>query len=189
MNPRLAPQAGRQLLERVGRWHRSHLVPYTLSACREMLKDPFVRFKLISPPTNFNHLVHVGPTDGKPSARDLPLVSAREPITSLPGEAEPITGLSSALEPIAGLLFIWDVPQQAPERKSRGARSSGPQRPHSFSEASRRPSSMGSNGKVDPSKDSPTASSTSTFLPQVSTPFGLLISDMDFCPLILLLKQ
>ncbi|XP_049637106.1 serine/threonine-protein kinase MRCK gamma [Suncus etruscus] len=35
---------------------------------REMLKDPFVRSKLISSPTNFNHLVHVGPTDGKPLA-------------------------------------------------------------------------------------------------------------------------
>ncbi|XP_030897512.1 serine/threonine-protein kinase MRCK gamma-like isoform X1 [Leptonychotes weddellii] len=74
---------------------------------REMLKDPFVRSKLISPPTNFNHLVHVGPTDGKPSARDLP---------------------------------------RAPEGKGRGTRGSGPQRPHSFSEASRRPASVGSDG-------------------------------------------
>ncbi|XP_036783748.2 serine/threonine-protein kinase MRCK gamma isoform X3 [Manis pentadactyla] len=57
---------------------------------REMLKDPFVRSKLISPPTNFNHL--------------------------------------------------------APEGKGRSARSSGPQRPHSFSEAPRRPASMGSDG-------------------------------------------
>ncbi|XP_027436716.1 serine/threonine-protein kinase MRCK gamma isoform X4 [Zalophus californianus] len=74
---------------------------------REMLKDPFVRSKLISPPTNFNHLVHVGPTDGKPSARDLP---------------------------------------RAPEGKGRGTRGFGPQRPHSFSEASRRPASVGSDG-------------------------------------------
>ncbi|MBW00679.1 Serine/threonine-protein kinase MRCK gamma, partial [Eschrichtius robustus] len=76
---------------------------------REMLKDPFVRSKLISTPTNFNHLVHVGPADGRPSARDLPPVSA-------------------------------------PEEKGLGARSSGPQRPHSFSEASRRPASMSSDG-------------------------------------------
>uniref|UniRef100_A0A8C9KZT6 non-specific serine/threonine protein kinase n=1 Tax=Panthera tigris altaica TaxID=74533 RepID=A0A8C9KZT6_PANTA len=68
---------------------------------RELLKDPFVRSKLISPPSNFNHLVHVGPTDGKPGARDLPPE----------GRAE--------------------VP---------------PQRPHSFSEASRRPASVGSDG-------------------------------------------
>uniref|UniRef100_A0A8C2LWB4 Serine/threonine-protein kinase MRCK gamma n=1 Tax=Cricetulus griseus TaxID=10029 RepID=A0A8C2LWB4_CRIGR len=72
---------------------------------REMLKDPFVRSKFISPPTNFNHLVHVGPTDGRPRARD-----------------------------------------EAREQKSRGPRSSGPQRPHSFSEALRRPASMGSDG-------------------------------------------
>uniref|UniRef100_G1PRX8 Serine/threonine-protein kinase MRCK gamma n=1 Tax=Myotis lucifugus TaxID=59463 RepID=G1PRX8_MYOLU len=78
---------------------------------REMLKDPFVRSKLISSPTNFNHLVHVGFTDRKPSARD---------------------------------------PPPAPEGKGRGARSSVPQRPHSFSEASRRPASMGSDGNADP---------------------------------------
>uniref|UniRef100_A0ABI8AR09 non-specific serine/threonine protein kinase n=1 Tax=Felis catus TaxID=9685 RepID=A0ABI8AR09_FELCA len=74
---------------------------------RELLKDPFVRSKLISPPSNFNHLVHVGPTDGKPGARDLP---------------------------------------PAPGGKGRGTRGSGPQRPHSFSEASRRPASVGSDG-------------------------------------------
>ncbi|XP_051001922.1 serine/threonine-protein kinase MRCK gamma [Acomys russatus] len=74
---------------------------------REMLKDPFVRSKLISPPTNFNHLVHVGPTDGRPRTRDR---------------------------------------ARAQEQKSRGARSSGPQRPHSFSEALRRPASTGSDG-------------------------------------------
>ena len=53
-----------------------------------MLKDPFVRSKFISPPTNFNHLVHEGPTDGRPSSR----VSPPEPITNLPVVIEPITG-------------------------------------------------------------------------------------------------
>ncbi|XP_063491334.1 serine/threonine-protein kinase MRCK gamma isoform X3 [Symphalangus syndactylus] len=60
---------------------------------REMLKDPFVRSKLISPPTNFNHLVHVGPVNGRPGAREKSRVSPLEPITSHSGEAEPITGL------------------------------------------------------------------------------------------------
>uniref|UniRef100_A0A5F8GSZ3 CDC42 binding protein kinase gamma n=1 Tax=Monodelphis domestica TaxID=13616 RepID=A0A5F8GSZ3_MONDO len=41
---------------------------------REMLKDPFVRSKLISPPTNFSHLAHMGPGDGRP---EVPSVSAR----------------------------------------------------------------------------------------------------------------
>lgn len=48
------------------------------------------------------------------------------------------------------------------EQKSRGPRSSGPQRPHSFSEALRRPASMGGDGlagEADPSKGIPTASS------------------------------
>ncbi|XP_074192742.1 serine/threonine-protein kinase MRCK gamma isoform X3 [Rhinolophus sinicus] len=107
---------------------------------REMLKDPFVRSKLISPPTNFNHLVHVGPTDGKSSAKDV---------------------------------------TRAPEGKGRGSRGSGPQRPHSFSEASRRPASMGSDGKADPSKDSFTTSVkrkpwTSLSSESVSCPQGSL---------------
>ncbi|XP_020823967.1 LOW QUALITY PROTEIN: serine/threonine-protein kinase MRCK gamma [Phascolarctos cinereus] len=70
---------------------------------REMLKDPFVRSKLISLPTNFSHLAHMGPEDGRPE------------------------------------------PPSAPEDKGRGGgRGRGPMRPHSFSEAPRRPASMGS---------------------------------------------
>uniref|UniRef100_A0A2K5E6N7 Serine/threonine-protein kinase MRCK gamma n=1 Tax=Aotus nancymaae TaxID=37293 RepID=A0A2K5E6N7_AOTNA len=102
---------------------------------REMLKDPFVRSKLISPPTNFNHLVHVGPANGRPGARDTP---------------------------------------RAPEEKSRGARGSGPQRPHSFSEALRRPASMGSEGlagDADPVKRKPWTSLSSE---SVSCPQGSL---------------
>lgn len=188
--------------------HFRHLPCYTLSACREMLKDPIVRSKLISPPTNFNHLVHVGPKDKRPNARDQPPVSPLELITSLLGEAEPITGLSSAFELIGDLCLpgtlalsasraggwpwlvvtccvaparaLHTVPQQASEVKGRGARGSGPQRPHSFSEASRRPASTGSDGNADPSKDGPTAHSTSMCLPQVSTHFGPLKSDLEF---------
>ncbi|XP_069327737.1 serine/threonine-protein kinase MRCK gamma [Eulemur rufifrons] len=102
---------------------------------RDMLKDPFVRSKLISPPTNFNHLVHVGPTNGRPSARD---------------------------------------PPRAPEGKGRGARTSGPQRPHSFSEALRRPASVGSDGlagHADPMKRKPWTSLSSE---SVSCPQGSL---------------
>lgn len=65
---------------------------YTSSASREMLKDPFVRSKFISPPTNFNHLVHVGPTEGRPSTRDGTRVSPLQPITKLPVVVGPITG-------------------------------------------------------------------------------------------------
>ncbi|XP_066108059.1 serine/threonine-protein kinase MRCK gamma isoform X2 [Saccopteryx bilineata] len=97
---------------------------------REMLKDPFVRSKFISPPTNFNHLVHVGPKDGKPGAKDPPPV---------------------------------------PEVKGRTGRSSVPQRPHSFSEASRRPASMASDGNADLMKRKPWTSLSSE---SVSCPQG-----------------
>ena len=160
-----------------------------------------MRSKLISPPTNFNHLVHVGPTDGKPSPRDLSPVSTLAPITNL-GEAEQITGFSSGALAVfsspgtrvvstSGLVAgrssfvmlrgaaesrpLLTVPQQAPEAKGRGVRSSVPQRPHSFSEASRRPASTSSDGKADSSKDSPTAS-----CPQVSALFGPLEYDLGF---------
>ncbi|XP_059354882.1 serine/threonine-protein kinase MRCK beta-like isoform X3 [Carassius carassius] len=40
---------------------------------REMLRDPEMRSKLISNPTNFNHVAHMGPGDGKQVLMDLPL--------------------------------------------------------------------------------------------------------------------
>lgn len=40
---------------------------------REMLKDPEMRNKLISNPTNFNHVVHMGPGDGIQILKELPM--------------------------------------------------------------------------------------------------------------------
>ncbi|XP_033860742.1 serine/threonine-protein kinase MRCK alpha-like isoform X1 [Acipenser ruthenus] len=40
---------------------------------REMLRDPEMRNKLISNPTNFNHIVHMGPGDGIQILKDLPV--------------------------------------------------------------------------------------------------------------------
>ncbi|XP_051952297.1 serine/threonine-protein kinase MRCK beta isoform X7 [Xyrauchen texanus] len=42
---------------------------------REMLRDPEMRSKLISNPTNFNHVAHMGPGDGMQVLMDLPLQS------------------------------------------------------------------------------------------------------------------
>uniref|UniRef100_A0A4W4ELA0 Serine/threonine-protein kinase MRCK alpha n=1 Tax=Electrophorus electricus TaxID=8005 RepID=A0A4W4ELA0_ELEEL len=41
---------------------------------REMLRDPEKRNKLISNPTNFNHVAHMGPGDGIQILKDLPMV-------------------------------------------------------------------------------------------------------------------
>lgn len=43
-------------------------------ASREMLRDPEMRNKLISNPTNFNHVAHMGPGDGIQILKDLPMV-------------------------------------------------------------------------------------------------------------------
>uniref|UniRef100_A0A8B9KN27 non-specific serine/threonine protein kinase n=1 Tax=Astyanax mexicanus TaxID=7994 RepID=A0A8B9KN27_ASTMX len=45
---------------------------------REMLRDPEMRSKLISNPTNFNHVAHMGPGDGMQVLMDLPLVMPSE---------------------------------------------------------------------------------------------------------------
>uniref|UniRef100_G3PKI0 CDC42 binding protein kinase beta (DMPK-like) n=1 Tax=Gasterosteus aculeatus aculeatus TaxID=481459 RepID=G3PKI0_GASAC len=44
---------------------------------REMLRDPELRSKMISNPTNFNHVAHMGPGDGMQVLMDLPLVTPR----------------------------------------------------------------------------------------------------------------
>lgn len=43
-----------------------------------MLRDPEMRNKLISNPTNFNHIAHMGPGDGIQILKDLPMVRRRE---------------------------------------------------------------------------------------------------------------
>ncbi|XP_053330292.1 serine/threonine-protein kinase MRCK beta [Spea bombifrons] len=40
---------------------------------REMLRDPELRSRMISNPTNFNHVAHMGPGDGMQALMDLPL--------------------------------------------------------------------------------------------------------------------
>lgn len=40
------------------------------------MRDPDARARLISSPTNFSHVVHVGPGDGQHRLQDLPTVGA-----------------------------------------------------------------------------------------------------------------
>uniref|UniRef100_A0A8D3BUR0 Serine/threonine-protein kinase MRCK alpha n=1 Tax=Scophthalmus maximus TaxID=52904 RepID=A0A8D3BUR0_SCOMX len=46
---------------------------------REMLRDPEMRNKLISNPTNFNHVAHMGPGDGIQILKDLPMFAHLSP--------------------------------------------------------------------------------------------------------------
>ncbi|XP_058147258.1 serine/threonine-protein kinase MRCK beta isoform X1 [Dasypus novemcinctus] len=47
---------------------------------REMLRDPELRSKMISNPTNFNHVAHMGPGDGMQVLMDLPLEERPGPV-------------------------------------------------------------------------------------------------------------
>ncbi|XP_057679187.1 serine/threonine-protein kinase MRCK beta isoform X2 [Corythoichthys intestinalis] len=51
---------------------------------REMLRDPELRSKMISNPTNFNHVAHMGPGDGMQVLMDLPLVGDVAPPSPSP---------------------------------------------------------------------------------------------------------
>uniref|UniRef100_A0A8C8Z3T7 Serine/threonine-protein kinase MRCK beta n=2 Tax=Lemuridae TaxID=9445 RepID=A0A8C8Z3T7_PROSS len=59
---------------------------------REMLRDPELRSKMISNPTNFNHVAHMGPGDGMQVLMDLPLSAAAPSQEERPGPAP--SGLS-----------------------------------------------------------------------------------------------
>lgn len=52
----------------------AHVTSFLVLFHREMLRDPEMRSKLISNPTNFNHVAHMGPGDGMQVLMDLPLV-------------------------------------------------------------------------------------------------------------------
>ncbi|XP_053457214.1 serine/threonine-protein kinase MRCK beta isoform X2 [Nycticebus coucang] len=52
---------------------------------REMLRDPELRSKMISNPTNFNHVAHMGPGDGMQVLMDLPLSAVAPSQEERPG--------------------------------------------------------------------------------------------------------
>ncbi|XP_017383527.1 serine/threonine-protein kinase MRCK beta isoform X5 [Cebus imitator] len=52
---------------------------------REMLRDPELRSKMISNPTNFNHVAHMGPGDGMQVLMDLPLSAGPHSQEERPG--------------------------------------------------------------------------------------------------------
>ncbi|KAM8947312.1 serine/threonine-protein kinase MRCK alpha isoform 2-T2 [Pelodytes ibericus] len=66
---------------------------------REMLRDPEMRNKLISNPTNFNHIAHMGPGDGIQILKDLPMVRERENRTMFSGSVSIPSITKSRVEP------------------------------------------------------------------------------------------
>ncbi|CAJ0917591.1 unnamed protein product [Ranitomeya imitator] len=67
----------------------------------EMMKDPQMRSKLISNPKNFNHLVHVGPGDGKHQLKDLPVAQEEKRRSSgqeVAGVGRPLSSSSDTVK-------------------------------------------------------------------------------------------
>ncbi|XP_053576111.1 serine/threonine-protein kinase MRCK alpha [Bombina bombina] len=73
--PETSENSGRQLVKTKSKRHFSFRISEEerQQQRRVMLKNPEMRSKLISNPKNFNHLVHVGPGDGKHQLKDLPV--------------------------------------------------------------------------------------------------------------------
>lgn len=62
---------------------------------REMLRDPELRSKMISNPTNFNHVAHMGPGDGMQVLMDLPLsVMPSSQEDSIKDKPRPLSSIS-----------------------------------------------------------------------------------------------
>uniref|UniRef100_A0A4W5PJS8 non-specific serine/threonine protein kinase n=1 Tax=Hucho hucho TaxID=62062 RepID=A0A4W5PJS8_9TELE len=68
---------------------------------REMLRDPEMRNKLISNPTNFNHVAHMGPGDGIQILKDLPMVRPLQSISVCFSLYQILTSVFSCLSPFA----------------------------------------------------------------------------------------
>nr|XP_043905451.1 serine/threonine-protein kinase MRCK beta isoform X4 [Solea senegalensis] len=61
---------------------------------REMLRDPELRSKMISNPTNFNHVAHMGPGDGMQVLMDLPLSVMMSQDDSVKDKPRPLSSIS-----------------------------------------------------------------------------------------------
>ncbi|XP_055005106.1 serine/threonine-protein kinase MRCK beta-like [Boleophthalmus pectinirostris] len=81
---------------------------------REMLRDPEFRSKMISGPTNFNHISHMGPGDGMQILRDLPMVREDLTVSVSPQDQEPV----SRSRPLSSISRHQQQQQQQPRSKS-----------------------------------------------------------------------
>ncbi|XP_068115537.1 serine/threonine-protein kinase MRCK gamma isoform X2 [Hyperolius riggenbachi] len=100
--PQTSDNSRRQLLKTKSKRHFSFRIPdeERQQQRRVMMKDPQMRSKLISNPKNFNHLVHVGPGDGKHQLKDLPLAQEEKRKSSGQDSATADRPLSSSSDTV-----------------------------------------------------------------------------------------
>uniref|UniRef100_A0A8C3PR00 Serine/threonine-protein kinase MRCK beta n=1 Tax=Calidris pygmaea TaxID=425635 RepID=A0A8C3PR00_9CHAR len=78
---------------------------------REMLRDPELRSKMISNPTNFNHVAHMGPGDGMQVLMDLPLPDSDSTKHSTPSNSSNPSGPPSPNSPHRNQLTLDGLDQ------------------------------------------------------------------------------
>ncbi|XP_059212054.1 serine/threonine-protein kinase MRCK beta isoform X1 [Centropristis striata] len=75
---------------------------------REMLRDPELRSKMISNPTNFNHVAHMGPGDGMQVLMDLPLVCDVTSLSPSPSPS-PCSSSSRLISPPSNFEHVYHM--------------------------------------------------------------------------------
>ncbi|XP_047243925.1 serine/threonine-protein kinase MRCK beta isoform X2 [Girardinichthys multiradiatus] len=76
---------------------------------REMLRDPELRSKMISNPTNFNHVAHMGPGDGMQVLMDLPLVGDLTSLSPSPSPSPSSSSRHTLISPPSNFEHIYHM--------------------------------------------------------------------------------
>ncbi|XP_072266050.1 serine/threonine-protein kinase MRCK alpha isoform X4 [Pyxicephalus adspersus] len=127
---------------------------------REMLRDPEMRNKLISNPTNFNHIAHMGPGDGIQILKDLPM--PRSPYPS------PLRHHSSLISTPSNFEHVYHMTVNSAENFL----SSEPAHPASSSYSSPSLSTAPANHRNPRAQDSRTMFSGSVSIPSITKSRG-----------------
>ncbi|XP_063775021.1 serine/threonine-protein kinase MRCK alpha isoform X3 [Pseudophryne corroboree] len=127
---------------------------------REMLRDPEMRNKLISNPTNFNHIAHMGPGDGIQILKDLPM--PRSPYPS------PLRHHSSLISTPSNFEHVYHMTVNSAENFL----SSDPAHPASSSYSSPSPSSTPGSDRNPRHQDSRSMFSGSVSIPSITKSRG-----------------
>ncbi|XP_023251072.1 serine/threonine-protein kinase MRCK beta isoform X2 [Seriola lalandi dorsalis] len=76
---------------------------------REMLRDPELRSKMISNPTNFNHVAHMGPGDGMQVLMDLPLVGDVASLSPSPSPSPSSSSRHTLISPPSNFEHVYHM--------------------------------------------------------------------------------
>ncbi|XP_060947210.1 serine/threonine-protein kinase MRCK beta isoform X2 [Limanda limanda] len=76
---------------------------------REMLRDPELRSRMISNPTNFNHVAHMGPGDGMQVLMDLPLIGDGACLSPSPSPSPSSSSRHTLISPPSNFEHVYHM--------------------------------------------------------------------------------